>query len=105
MSNLKKAFKKFLNYFLDINFLILLLTLAIFIITFFSKKGILLQSIYLYKEKKIIYENIKKTENEIINLKTKINLLKHQNKEITEIENYNFKKKIPYEKYEIINIE
>lgn len=101
---LKNFFKKIVNYLFDINFLIIILTFIIFIITFFSSKGILFQSIYLYKEKKIIHNNIKKTENEIINIKMKTKLLKEKNKEIIEIENYNLKKKIPYEKYEIVKV-
>lgn len=96
--------KKVLNSILDINFIIVIITFIIFIITFFGSKGILFQSIYLHKEKKIIDTNIKQIENDIINLKIKIKLLKEKNKEIMEIENYNLKKKIPYEKYDVIKI-
>jgi hypothetical protein len=102
---LKETFKKILNYFVNINLLIIILTFIIFIITFFSSKGILFQSIYLHKEQKILKKKIKITENEIIKMKIKIKLLKEKNKEIIEIENYNFKKQIPYEKYEIVKID
>ena len=105
MLKLKEILRKILNYLLDMNFLILILTLIIFIITFFSSKGILFQVLYLQKQKQIINKNIKEVENIISNLNMKIKLLKEKNKEITEIENYKFKKKIPYEKYEIIKVE
>lgn len=102
--NLKEIFKKFINYILDINLLITLLTFLVFTISFFGSKGIISEIIYLNREKKIIRNNINKIDNNISILKIKIKLLKEKNKEITEIENYNFKKKIPYEVYEIIKV-
>jgi hypothetical protein len=98
---------KIKNFFIkifNINTFILILSLNILLFTFLNKNGILNKTLYYYKNKKIIKNHIKIKEKEIRNLKSKLKLLKNKEPEIIEIIDFNYKKKIPYKKYEIIKI-